>query len=163
RLRARPLAEVLPQLGAGRPFDQTPPQLVDQPVRAAQPLRPPVFPEQLIDQLVRDLHLAHHGPPSGPPARIAPTAATPRSSRPRLLHRRRQRLARLPAQRQHPCLRLARPGGAACARSPAAAGRPRASGPTPAPRPPPARSRSGSALPPPPPSSRSAAPAPGNA
>src|SRR5205085_4060890 len=34
-------------------------------------------------QLVRDLHLAHHGPPSGPSGGIAPTAATPRSSRPR--------------------------------------------------------------------------------
>src|SRR6266704_230192 len=71
------------QLNTGRPFDQTPPQLVDQPIRAGQLLRPLVLPEQLIDQLVRDLHVAHHGPPSGPPDGIAPTAATPRSSRPR--------------------------------------------------------------------------------
>src|SRR5438093_8037624 len=83
RLGARPVAEMLLQLGAGRPLDQTTPQLIDQPLRAGQLLRPLVLPEQLIDQLVRDLHVAHHGPPSGPPDRIAPTAATPRSSRPR--------------------------------------------------------------------------------
>src|SRR5438552_13792952 len=74
---------MLLQLGAGRPLDQTTPQLIDQPLRAGQLLRPLVLPEQLIDQLVRDLHVAHHGPPSGPPDGIAPTAATPRSSRPR--------------------------------------------------------------------------------
>jgi hypothetical protein len=74
---------MLLQLNTDRPFDQTPPQLVDQPIRAGQLLRPLVLPEQLIDQLVRDLHVAHHGPPSGPSAGIAPTAATPRSSRPR--------------------------------------------------------------------------------
>src|SRR5213592_1736355 len=74
---------MLLQLGAGRPLDQPATQLVDQPVRAGQLLRPLVLPEQLIDQLVRDLHVAHHGPPSGPPDGIAPTAATPRSSRPR--------------------------------------------------------------------------------
>src|SRR5438034_5891198 len=83
RLRTGRVAKVLLQLGAGRPFDQTAPQLVDQSVRAGQLLRPRVFPQQLIDQLVRDLHLAHHGPPSGPSDGIAPTAATPRSSRPR--------------------------------------------------------------------------------
>src|SRR6266545_1113908 len=77
------VAEVLPQLGPGRAFDQPLAQLVDQPVRAGQLLRTLVLPEQLIVQLVRDLHLAHHGPPSGPSAGIAPTAATPRSSRPR--------------------------------------------------------------------------------
>src|SRR5712691_790933 len=66
RLGARPVAEMLLQLGAGRPLDQTTPQLVDQPIRAGQLLRPLVLPEQLIDQLVRDLHVAHHGPPSGP-------------------------------------------------------------------------------------------------
>src|SRR5438034_11793688 len=74
---------MLLQLGARRPLDQTPTQPVDQPIRAGQLLRPLVLPEQLIDQLVRDLHVAHHGPPSGPPDGIAPTAATPRSSRPR--------------------------------------------------------------------------------
>jgi hypothetical protein len=58
-------------------------ELVDQPVRAGQLLRSLVLPEQLIDQLVRDLHVAHHGPPSGPPDGIAPIAATPRKSRPR--------------------------------------------------------------------------------
>src|SRR6266508_3897105 len=83
RLRTRRVAEMLLQLGAGSPLDQTPTQLVDQPLRAGQLLRPPVLPEQLIDQLVRDLHVAHHGPPSGPPDGIAPTAATPRSSRTR--------------------------------------------------------------------------------
>src|SRR6266508_1004941 len=83
RLRTRRVAEMLLQLGAGSPLDQTPTQLVDQPLRAGQLLRPPVLPEQLIDQLVRDLHVAYHGPPSGPPDGIAPTAATPRSSRPR--------------------------------------------------------------------------------
>ena len=83
RLRAGRVAEMLPQLGAGRALDQTLAQLVDQPIRAGQLLRPLVLPEQLIDQLVRDLHVAHHGPPSGPPGGIAPTAATPRSSRPR--------------------------------------------------------------------------------
>src|SRR5207247_5845689 len=77
------VAEMLLQLGARRPLDQTPTQPVDQPIRAGQLLRPLVLPEQLIDQLVRDLHLAHHGPPSGPPDGIAPIAATPRSSRPR--------------------------------------------------------------------------------
>src|SRR2546421_13108135 len=48
------------QLGAGGAFDQPLAQLVDQTVRAGQLLRPPVLPEQLIDQLVRDLHVAHH-------------------------------------------------------------------------------------------------------
>src|SRR6266542_2829423 len=83
RLGARRIAEVLLQLGAGGTLDQPLAQPVDQPVRAGQLLRPLVLPQQLIDQLVRDLHLAHHGPPSGPPDGIAPTAATPRSSRPR--------------------------------------------------------------------------------
>src|SRR5881409_1882047 len=82
-LRPRRVAEMLLQLGAGRPLDQPATQPVDQPVRAGQLLRPLVLPEQLIDQLVRDLHVAHHGPPSGPSGGIAPTAATPRSSRPR--------------------------------------------------------------------------------
>src|SRR6266511_1070974 len=73
RLSARRIAEMLPQLDTGRPFDQTAPQLVNQPIRTGQLLRPLVLPEQLIDQLVRDLHVAHHGPPSGPPGGIAPT------------------------------------------------------------------------------------------
>jgi hypothetical protein len=38
-----------------------------------QLLRPLILPE-LIDQLVRDLHVAHHGPPSGQPGGIAPLA-----------------------------------------------------------------------------------------
>src|SRR5439155_7138751 len=60
RLRARPVAEVLLELGTGRPLDQTLAQPVDQSVRAGQLLRPRVLPQQLIDQLVRDLlHLAH--------------------------------------------------------------------------------------------------------
>src|SRR5665647_2939614 len=65
RLAARRVAEMLPELGAGRTLDQPLAQLVDQPLRAGQLLRPLIFPEQLIDQLVRDLHVAHHGPPSG--------------------------------------------------------------------------------------------------
>jgi hypothetical protein len=60
---------MLLQLGAGRTLDQPPAQLVDQSVRAGQLLRPLILPEQLIDQLVRDLHVAHHGPPF--PARPA--------------------------------------------------------------------------------------------
>src|SRR6266545_3292047 len=60
RLGARRVAEMLLQLGAGRPLDQTTPQLVDQPVLTGQLLRPLVLPQQLIDQLVRDLHVAHH-------------------------------------------------------------------------------------------------------
>src|SRR5206468_3739793 len=83
RIGARPIAEVLLELGTGRTLDQPLAQPVDQSVRAGQLLRPLVLPEQLIDQLIRDLHVAHHGPPSGPPDGIAPTAATPRSSRPR--------------------------------------------------------------------------------
>src|SRR6266705_3057898 len=83
RLATRRVAEMLLQLGAGRPLDQPLAQPIDQPLRAGQLLRPLILPEQLIDQLVRDLHVAHHGPPSGPPDGIAPTAATPRSSRPR--------------------------------------------------------------------------------
>src|SRR5207247_2278005 len=74
---------MLLQLDTGRTLDQPLAQLIDQPVRAGQLLRSRVLPEQLIDQLVRDLHVAHHRPPSGPPGGIAPTAATPRSSRPR--------------------------------------------------------------------------------
>src|SRR5204863_825884 len=83
RLRTRRITEVLLKLGAGRTLDQPLAQLVDQPIRAGQLLRPPVLPEQPIDQLIRDLHLAHHRAPSGPPGGIAPHAATPRSSRPR--------------------------------------------------------------------------------
>src|SRR5207237_1402570 len=83
RLATRRVAEMLLQLGAGRPLDQPLAQPIDQPLRAGQLLRPLILPEQLIDQLVRDLDVAHHGPPSGPSGGIAPTAATPRSSRPR--------------------------------------------------------------------------------
>ena len=50
------VAEVLLELGAGSTLDQPLAQLVDQPIRAGQLLRPLVLPEQLIDQLVRDLH-----------------------------------------------------------------------------------------------------------
>src|SRR6266516_4786377 len=59
RIGARPVAEVLLQLDAGGTLDQPLAQLVDQSVRAGQLLRPPVLAEQLIDQLVRDLHVAH--------------------------------------------------------------------------------------------------------
>jgi len=60
RLAPGRIAEMLLKLGAGRPLDQPTPQLVNQSVRAGQLLRPLIFPEQPIDQLVRDLHLAHH-------------------------------------------------------------------------------------------------------
>ena len=46
---------MLLELGTGRPLDQPLPQPVDQPIRAGQLLRPLVLPQQLIDQLVRDL------------------------------------------------------------------------------------------------------------
>src|SRR6266545_4096382 len=113
RLRARRITEMLLQLDTGRTLDQPPPQPVDQPIRTGQPLRPLVLPEQLIDQLARDLHLAHHGPPSGPPAGIAPTPATPRSSRPRRTNQSdTQKSAHYPLGRQrlrrHPHQRLAR-------------------------------------------------------
>jgi hypothetical protein len=62
---------MLLQLGAGRTLDQPLPQPVDQPLRAGQLLRPLVLPQQPIDQLVRDLSVAHQGPPSGPPDPIA--------------------------------------------------------------------------------------------
>src|SRR3972149_5969815 len=76
---------MLLERGAGRAFDQPLAQLVDQSVRAGQLLRPLVLPEQLIDQLVRDLHVAHHGPPSGPSGGggTPPPPATPGSPRPR--------------------------------------------------------------------------------
>ena len=50
-----PVAEMLLELGTGRTLDQPLPQLVDQPIRARQLLRPRVLAQQLIDQLVRDL------------------------------------------------------------------------------------------------------------
>ena len=63
---------MLLELGAGGTLDQPLAQPVDQPIRAGQLLRPPVLPEQLIDQLVRDLLLPIIGAPSGPPDGIAP-------------------------------------------------------------------------------------------
>src|SRR6266511_3451173 len=60
RLHARRIAEMLLQLGAGGAFDQPLAQPVDQSVRTGQLLRPLVLPQQLIDQLVRDLDVAHH-------------------------------------------------------------------------------------------------------
>src|SRR5262249_3430308 len=73
---------MLLQLGAGRPLDQTATQLVDQPVRVGH-CSGPGTPRAAHRSAHPDLHLAHHGPPSGPSDGIAPTAATPRSSRPR--------------------------------------------------------------------------------